>query len=129
MIGEVEALLDERVGINQSMLARPFARVQQHVLDDGVCALAVLHDLVEIVAQGVRQFGYFGQRITIDLHFAESFLQFVDQLDRDTGEIIDEIERVFDLVSDAGGKLAERSQLLCLDKPILRGPQIFQRFS
>jgi hypothetical protein len=103
--------------------------VQQHVLDDGVCALAVLHDLVEIVAQGVRQFGYFGQRITIDLPFAESFLQFVDQLDRDTGEIIDEIERVFDLVSDAGGKLAERSQLLCLDKPILRGPQIFQRFS
>jgi hypothetical protein len=38
--------------------------LQQHVLDDGVCALAVLHHLVEIVAQGIRQFGYFGERIT-----------------------------------------------------------------
>ena len=57
MIGEIEALLDERVDIDQPMFARSFARMQQHVLDDGVGALAVLNDLVEIVAQGVRQFG------------------------------------------------------------------------
>jgi hypothetical protein len=44
--------------------------VQQHILDDGVGALAVLHDLVEIVAQGVRQFGYFGVRVSVDFHFA-----------------------------------------------------------
>jgi hypothetical protein len=44
--------------------------VQQHVLDDGVCALAVLHDLVEIVAQSVCQFGYFNTRISVHLHFA-----------------------------------------------------------
>ena len=49
------------------MLARAFARVQQHVLDDGVCAFAVLNDLVEIVAQGVRQFGYFSARLIIAL--------------------------------------------------------------
>src|SRR5215831_12305418 len=30
-------------------------------------------------------------------------------------------------MGDAGGELTERSQLLCLDKAILRGPQIFQR--
>ena len=52
------------------MLSRALARVQQHVLDDRVGALAVLHDLVEIVAQGVRQFGYFGERISIGFHFA-----------------------------------------------------------
>ena len=94
MVREIEALLDERVGINKPMLARAFARVQQHVLDDSVGALAVLNDLVEVVAQGVRQFGYFGERISINLHFAESFLQFVDQFGRDTREIVDEIERV-----------------------------------
>src|SRR5262249_33781830 len=48
MIGEIEALIDERVGINQPMFARSFAVVQQDVFDDGVGALAVLHDLVEI---------------------------------------------------------------------------------
>ena len=70
MIGEIEALFDEGVGVIRPMLARAFARVQQHILDDGVGAFAVLHDLVKIVAQGVRQFGYFGERISIDLHFA-----------------------------------------------------------
>ena len=59
MIGEIETLLDEGVGVNQPMFARSFARVQQHILDDGVGALAVLHDLVEIVAQGVSQFSDF----------------------------------------------------------------------
>src|SRR5215468_4347338 len=106
------------------MFARSFARVQQHVLDDGVGAFTVLHDLVEIVAQGVRQFGYFGECISIDLRFAESFLKFVDQFSRYTREIVDEVERVLDLMGDAGGELAERSQLLCLDKAILSSPQV-----
>jgi hypothetical protein len=61
-------------------------QLQQRVLDDGVCALAVLHHLVEIVAQGIRQFCYFGKRIIIGLHFAESFLQFADQFSRDARE-------------------------------------------
>ena len=65
VIGEIEALLDEGVDIDQPMFARSFARVQQHVLDDGVGAFAVLNDLVEIVAQGVRQFGYFSARLGI----------------------------------------------------------------
>jgi hypothetical protein len=33
------------------MFARSLARVQQHILDDGVGAFAVLHDLVKIVAR------------------------------------------------------------------------------
>ena len=66
MIGEVEALLDEGVDIDGPMLARAFARVQQHVLDDGICAFAVLHDLVEIAPQRVRQFVDFGARLLIE---------------------------------------------------------------
>ena len=38
----------------EPVLARAFARMQQHVPDDGSCALAVLHDLVEIAAVAYR---------------------------------------------------------------------------
>jgi hypothetical protein len=48
VIGEIEALLDNTVNIDRSMLARAFARVQQHVLDDGIGSYAVLHNLIEI---------------------------------------------------------------------------------
>jgi len=50
---EVEALLDERIDIDNSVFTRAFARVQQHVLDDGIGALAVLDDLVEVAPQCV----------------------------------------------------------------------------
>ena len=70
MIGEIETLLDERVGVNQPMFARSFTRVQEHVLDDGVRALAVLNDLVEIVTHGVRQFSDFTARLIIARHSA-----------------------------------------------------------
>jgi hypothetical protein len=49
-------------------------------------------------------------------------LQFIDQFGRDTGEIVDEIKRVLDFMCDPGSELAERSQFLCLDKPVLCGP-------
>ena len=61
-------------------------------------------------------------RLSVDLHSAKSFPQFVDQFDRDTREIVDEIERVLDLVGDTGGQLTERGQLLGLDQAVLRGP-------
>ena len=48
VIGEIEAFLDERIDIDGPVLTRAFARVQQHVLDDRIRALPVLHNLVEI---------------------------------------------------------------------------------
>ena len=62
------------------------------------------------------------------MHAAERLPQFVDEFDRDGREIVDEIERVLDFVGDAGGQLAERGELLRLHQPVLRGPQILQRF-
>jgi hypothetical protein len=53
VIGKIEAFLDEGIHVNRTTFTRPFARMQQHVLDDRVSSLAVLHDLVEIVAQGI----------------------------------------------------------------------------
>src|SRR5262249_46331627 len=70
MIGEIEALLDERVDVNRAVLAGALAGGQQHVLDNGVGALAVLDDLPEIVVQGVGEFRYFGESLGIDLRFA-----------------------------------------------------------
>ena len=45
VIGKIEALLDESIDIDRSVFTRAFARVQQHVLDDGIGALAVLTTL------------------------------------------------------------------------------------
>jgi hypothetical protein len=55
-------------------------------------------------------------------------LQFTDEVDGERREIVDKIERVLDLVGDAGGHLAERGELLGLNQAVLRGSQFFQRF-
>ena len=53
MIGEIEAFLDEGVDIDRSVLTGAFAREEQHVLDDGIGAFAVLHDFVEVALQRI----------------------------------------------------------------------------
>src|SRR6516165_1815815 len=101
--------------------------MQQHVLDDGVRALAMLNDLVEVVAQSVRQFGNLSTRLRGDFYAVQRLAQFVDQFSRDSREIVDKVERVLDLLSDTGGELTKRCQLLGLDKAVLRGTQILER--
>ena len=66
--------------------------------------------------------------LVVEVYAAKRLAQFVDQFDRDGREIVDEIERVLDLVGDAGGQLAERSELLGLHQAVLRSAQILQRF-
>src|SRR4029453_18907629 len=65
VIGEIKAFLDQGIDIDNATFARTFARVQQHVFDDRICPLAVLHDLVEIASQYVRQFIYFDTRLIV----------------------------------------------------------------
>src|ERR1700682_5046579 len=50
VIGQIEALLDDSIDIVRPVLSRSMARVQQHVFDDRIRALAVLHDLVEVAS-------------------------------------------------------------------------------
>src|SRR5262249_42144850 len=50
------------------------------------------------------------------------------QLGGDAREIVDEIERVLDLVRDAGRELAKQGKFLGLHEAILGGAQIFKRF-
>ena len=98
--------------------------MQQHVLDDRVGALAVLHDLVEIALQRIGDLADLCAQLAVEVDAAKRLPQFVDEFDRDGREIIDEIERVLDLVRDASGQLAERGKLLRLDKAVLRGSQV-----
>ena len=100
--------------------------MQQHVLDDGIGTLAVLHDLVEIAAQHIGQFVDLLAPFFIEVHVFEGFLQLINQFSRHPGEIVDEIERVLDLVRNASGELTKRSELLGLHQAVLRGPQILQ---
>ena len=112
MIGEVEAFLDNGIDIDGPVLARAFTRMQQHVLDDGIRALAVLHDLIEIALQHIRNFADLCSQLFVEFGSRKGLPQFVNEFDRDPREIIDEIERVLDLVRDAGGQLAKRGELL-----------------
>src|SRR6267154_1372418 len=45
-IGEIKAFLNKRVDFDLPMLAGTLARMKEHVPDDGVGALAVLHDFL-----------------------------------------------------------------------------------
>jgi hypothetical protein len=65
VIGEIKAFLDQRVDVDRSVFTRAFARVQQHVLDNGIGALAVLDDLVEIALQRVRNLANLGSQLGI----------------------------------------------------------------
>jgi hypothetical protein len=102
--------------------------VLQHRLDDTVGAFAVLGDLLQVASQHHRNlldlcallFGQCGEARR------GGFLQLAQQINRQSGEVVDEVERVLDLVRDAGGELAERRHLLRLDQVGLRGPQFAQ---
>ena len=126
MIGEVERLLDEGVEIDLTALARHPARVLQHALDDAVGAPAVLGDLFEVAAQHVDDLVDSGALVLAEHRHGRGrrLPQFLQQFARQVGEVIDEVERVLDLVRDAGGQLAERGHLLRLDQPVLGAAQI-----
>src|SRR5215469_2797961 len=53
--------------------------------------------------------------------------QFQQQLTRQLGEVVDEVERVFDLVGDPGGQLTEGRHLLGMDEAGLRRLELAQR--
>ena len=83
-------------------------------------------DLVEIAGQHLDRLVDLGARVLVERGDARrgALLQLVEQFDRQPGEVVDEIERVLDLVRDAGGQLAQRRHLLCLDQIGLRRLQI-----
>ena len=129
VIGEVQGLLDERVQIGRLPVAAAAARVLQHASNNAVGATTVFDDLLQISGQHPDCLDNLGCVCRVERAdcLRRSLLQLVQQLDRETGEVVDEIERVLDLVRDAGGQLAERRHLLRMDQARLRRLQLAQR--
>src|SRR5215510_15981725 len=104
MVGKVQTLLDDGIDIDEPVFTGAFARVQQHVLDDGICTFAMLYDPVEIALQRIRNLTDLHSQLAIEVGTSKRLPQFINQFDRNAREIIDEIERVLDLVRDTGGE-------------------------
>src|ERR1700720_3051806 len=96
------------------MLPRALTRMQQHILYNRVCALAMLHDLVEIALQHIRDLINFRTPFAVEANAIEHLTQFVNKLNTDTREVVDEIERILNLVGNSGSELTERSKLFRL---------------
>src|SRR5262245_43148596 len=88
----------------------------------------MLHDLVEIALQRIRNLADLRSQLAIEVGTSKRLPQFINQFNRNAREIIDEIERILDLVRNASGELAERGELLGLNQTILCGAQVRQRF-
>ena len=84
---------------------------------------AVLDDLVEVAGQHLDRLVDLLALVASNVASAGAavLFQLIEQLDREPGKVIDEVQRVLDLVGDAGGQLAERRHLLGLDQAGLRG--------
>src|SRR5262249_45817 len=65
---EIEAFLNQRIDINHPMLTGALARVLQHILDNGIRAFAMMHDLVEIALEQVGQFFNFSSGFIVKRH-------------------------------------------------------------
>src|SRR6516165_4639559 len=117
VIGEVQRLLDQAVEIDTATFAAAATRMLQHALDDAIGAASVLGDLFEIAGQHRDRLVNLSTLFVTECidRWSGGFLQFVEQLDREVGEIVYEIERVLDLVGDPSGQLTERGHLLGLD--------------
>jgi hypothetical protein len=81
--------------------------MQQHVLDDRVGAFAVLYDLIQIATQRIGQLVNLCARSMVDRYTAQDVPQLIDQFGGHPRKIVDEIERVLDLVRDPGGQLTK----------------------
>ncbi len=83
----------------------------EHALDDAVGALPVLLDAAGVLGQVVEQVRTRRHRgCGGAVGLGEQFVFEVgDEFGGEGGEVVDEVERVLDLVRDAGGERAERS--------------------
>jgi hypothetical protein len=73
-------------------------------------------DLCQVGVQGFDQF------VLLGVGSGDRVLQLTQQLMRELGKIVHEVERVLDLVGDAGRQLAQRRHLLGMDQIRLGQP-------
>ena len=81
----------------------------EHAFDDAVGAPPVLGDLFEIAGQHSDDLVDIGALIVVEHRQRRrgGLLQLTQQLDRQIGKVVNEVERVLDLVGDAGSQLTQ----------------------
>ena len=95
--------------------------MQQHAGHDAVGAPPVLDDLRQIGGQGRDQL------VLLGAGRSDRVPQLLQQLAGELGKVVHKIERVLDLVGDAGGELAQGRHLLGVDQIGLRLFQLLVR--
>lgn len=122
VVGEAGALAEDLVQVRRLGLVARGLRVHEHAPDDPIGALAVLGHLAQVVAQ--RGDGVLEAREHRRREPARRALEIggelFEELEGQLGEVGDEVERIADLVRDAGRELAERREPL-LDLELLAG--------
>ena len=127
MIGEVEALLEQRVDVGGPCSPEPSRECSSMFLTMESARLPCCTTFSRLPFSSLRQLADFLAHLPIERAGSSISSSSSIKLGRKRREIIDEIERVLDLVRDAGGELAERGELLGLDQAVLRGAQIVER--
>jgi len=89
----------------------------------------VLDDFFEIAGQRLHDFIDLGTSVVAEGGYCRRccLFQLIQKLDREICKVVDEIERVLDLVGDAGSQLAECCHLLGMQQARLRRLQVAQR--
>ena len=112
--GDGGELAHELVQVGLAPLARAAASELRHALDDGVGAAPVLQHQAEVVGQdrgGVVDLGA-ERRIEVGIGAVKCLTDLLAAVPRELGEVEDEVERVLELVGDAGGEHAHGGHLL-----------------
>src|SRR5262249_57258242 len=105
VIGEVQRLLGQSVNVDAAVLTRCAARMLKHAANDSVGALAMLDDLRKVIREGVDDFIDLSLRLRAKRGYCRihRIPQLLEQLARQARKIVDEVQRVLDLVGDTGG--------------------------
>jgi hypothetical protein len=96
--------------------------------DNTISTATVLDDLPQISCQHGDYLGNLGAFAGIGRagRACRGILQLIQQLDRKTRKVVDEVEWIFDLVRDASRHLPKRRHFLCVDEARLRRLQLAQ---
>jgi hypothetical protein len=118
VIGKVQGFLDQAVEIDIATFAAAATRMLQHALHDIVGTSSVLGDFFEVAGEHFDRLANLGTLVVIQRTdcWSDGLLQFIEQFDREPGEIVDEVERILDLVRDAPRSLGEKPRAGVLQK-------------
>ena len=128
MEGEGDVFLEHGVDLGGTPLAALLPGVLQHSVHDGTGPLPVVDDPLQIPGEVAADVLDLRPRLFrhVFLDGLDLLLEIFEQVAREVGEVVHEVQRVLDFVGDPGGQLAERGQLFLHDHLVLRLVQVVE---